>query len=59
MAPDPLSRHELLDRAYLAQDFVARFILEHPELEANPEWKRLAEVTLKSLFDLFCRWRCV
>lgn len=39
---DDFSRHEVLHVAWMVQDMIDRYLVQHTAVEANPEWKRLA-----------------
>ena len=48
---DKFGRHECLDRAMLAERFVAENVVEHKALK--PDEQKLAERAHQALFDLY------
>lgn len=50
---DEFSRHEVLDRAYLAFEFFSERVAGHEALKAFPDLRREAETISSRLFELY------
>ncbi len=50
---DDFGRHEVLHMASFLANSVDSELLEHAQIQNNPEWKMLAERAFNSLFDLY------
>jgi hypothetical protein len=50
---DSYHHHEVMDRSYLAAEFFAQHLQEHPAVEADPQLKAAAEKVLDALVDFY------
>jgi hypothetical protein len=53
MFPGSFGCHEALHLALVFGEMVGSYLGEHPAIEANPEWKALADKASQALFDLY------
>lgn len=52
---DDFSRHEVLHVAWMVQDMIDRYLAQHTAVEANPEWKRLADELVAKACEFYQR----
>jgi hypothetical protein len=52
-SPGTMGCHEALHMASFLADAIDREILNHPAIEAVPEWKELAQRSLDAMADLY------
>lgn len=52
-APGSFGCHEALHLASVFRDMVEEHLVDHPAVQAKPEWKALAEQAMSALFDLY------
>ena len=50
---DDYGRHEILHMASFLSRAVASELCEHAQVQANPEWKALADTAAESLWALY------
>lgn len=50
---DEFGRHEVLHMSMFLQRAVAEELIDHEQVQANPEWKALAETAFDALYRLY------
>ena len=51
--PDPLLRHEALDRAFVCLDMFDRLVESHPYVKRSARLRKAAESTTNSLYQFY------
>ncbi len=50
---DEFGRHEVLHMSMFLQRAVEEELIDHAQVQANPEWKALAETAFDALYKLY------